>query len=68
MDSVQADYQSHLFTMRIWSEELGDGQTEWRGQVQHALSGETGYFREWPALIAWLLATLPQVDAAPPQL
>lgn len=26
---------SHLFTIRIWQEDLGQGQFEWRGKVQH---------------------------------
>ncbi len=49
---------SHLFTVRLWREELGDGQTELRGKVQHVSSGEVRYFRDWPALIAFLLALL----------
>jgi hypothetical protein len=53
--------RSHLFTVRVWQEELGDGQTEWRGQVQHVLSEETRYFREWAGLVDFLLATLSKV-------
>jgi hypothetical protein len=45
---------SHLFTVRLWLEELADGGSEWRGRVQHVLSGETRYFREWAALAAFL--------------
>ena len=48
-------HRSHLFTVRLWLEAWGDGQAEWRGQVQHVLSGEVRYFRQWPALIAHLL-------------
>jgi hypothetical protein len=33
--------------VRMWLEPLGDGQTEWRGKVQHVPSGESRYFREW---------------------
>ena len=44
---------SHLFTVRVWGEELGAGRVEWRGKVQYALSGEARYFREWAALIAF---------------
>lgn len=47
---------SHLFTVRLWSEDLGDDQVEWRGQVTHVLSGEAHYFREWQELDARLLA------------
>lgn len=53
--------RSQLFTVRLWAEELGDGQVEWRGQVQHVLSGDTGYFREWEALLEFLLATVSKV-------
>ncbi len=60
-------HQSHLFTVRLWVENLGDGRAEWRGQVQHVLSGETHYFRDWSRLIALLRALLPPAatDSAP---
>jgi len=44
--------------VRLWQEELGNGQTELRGKVQHVSSGEARYFRDWPSLIAFLLALL----------
>lgn len=37
--------------VRVWLEDLGDGKTEWRGQVKHVLSGEAQYFRDWFILI-----------------
>ncbi len=49
---------SHLFTVRLWREELGNGQTELRGKVQHVSSGEARYFRDWPTLIAFLQGLL----------
>ena len=45
---------SHLFTVRLWPKELGEEQVEWRGKVQHVLSGEAHYFREWQELTAQL--------------
>lgn len=36
--------------LRIWLEDLGSGQTDWRGKVQHVNSGEVRYFRDWPTL------------------
>jgi hypothetical protein len=45
---------SHLFTVRMWPEELGPGRVEWRGRAQHVLSGEARYFREWEDLIAFV--------------
>ena len=50
--------RSHLFTVRVWQEDMGDGQWEWRGKVQHVLSGEAFYFREWQELIARLKTRL----------
>jgi len=44
--------------VRLWQEELGNGQIELRGKVQHVSSGEARYFRDWPTLIAFLLALL----------
>lgn len=53
-DRALPSLTSHLFTVRVWREELGVGRVEWRGKVQHALSGEARYFREWAELIAFM--------------
>lgn len=45
---------SHLFTLRLWLEDLGGGETDWRGKVQHVNSGEARYFRDWPTLEAFV--------------
>ena len=42
---------SQLFTIRLWREEMGQGQVEWRGKLQRVLNGEAFYFRSWPELI-----------------
>jgi hypothetical protein len=55
---------THLFTVRLWLEELGEGQTEWRGEVYHVVSGERRYFRDGPALVAFLQAMLPKIGTA----
>ena len=49
---------SYLFTVRVWRTRLDDGRTEWWGQVQHVLSGERHYFRDWRGLITHLLSML----------
>jgi hypothetical protein len=53
---------SHLFTVRVWREELGAGRVEWRGKVQHALSGEARYFREWAELVAFVREQVNDTD------
>ncbi len=45
---------SHLFTLRLWLEDLGSGKTDWRGKVQHVNSGEARYFRDWSTLESFL--------------
>lgn len=50
--------RSHLFTVRVWEEEIRPGQTEWRGKVQLLTNGEVRYFREWAALGPLLLTML----------
>jgi len=63
VETVEPSPRSHLFTVRVWAEELGEGQTEWRGRVQHVTGGEVHYFRDWITLVALLTAMLPEVDA-----
>jgi hypothetical protein len=46
MPSERLMAPSHLFTVHLWAEDLGDGQTRWRGQVNHVLSRETQWFRK----------------------
>lgn len=65
MDDGQQTHSSHAFTLRVWQEELGDGQTEWRGQLRHVNSGETHYFREWSRLISLLIALLSDNEPSP---
>ena len=54
--------ESHLFMLRLWREDLGSGQTDWRGRVQHINSGETRYFRDWPTLKVFMERLLRQID------
>lgn len=63
MDLDQPYHPSHLFTVRVWPEEVDTGQVEWRGQVEHVLSGEIRYFRDWRTLIDHLLVMLPATEA-----
>jgi hypothetical protein len=42
--------RSQLFLVRVWQEQLGEGEIEWRGRVQNIHSGAVAYFREWDGL------------------
>ncbi len=64
MDKTGHQQRTHLFTVRLWLEDLGAGQTEWRGEVQYVVNGEKRYFRDWPALVALLQTMLPQQSDA----
>jgi hypothetical protein len=48
-------HHSQLFTVRVQLEDLGDGRSEWRGKVQHTLSGEACYFRDWQTLVTFIV-------------
>ena len=65
MTEDQAHYRKHLFSVRVWQEDLGAGQTEWRGKVQYVPNGEVRYFREWPSLAAMMQAMLPNATTNP---
>lgn len=53
--------RSHLFTVRVWEEEIEVDATEWRGKVQLLPSGEVRYFREWEGLVPLLRAMLAEL-------
>jgi hypothetical protein len=57
-----SSHTSHLFMLRMWPEDLGGGQTDWRGKVQHVNSGEVRYFRDWPTLEAFVEGLLLKTD------
>lgn len=46
--------RTRLFLVRLWNEELGDGESEMRGRLQDVSSGETSYFRDWEGLVEGL--------------
>lgn len=52
---------SCLFTLRLWHEQLGEGQMEWRGKVQYTDSGNALYFRQWGVMLEFLQETLEQI-------
>ncbi len=64
MTNEPRHHTSHLFTLRLWQESLGDGRTEWRGQLCHVLSGQTYYFRSWQAFVTQMMKSL--TDLEPP--
>lgn len=62
-DQERLNPNSYLFTVRLWPEELGGGQREWRGKVQHVMSGEVRYFRDWPGLTRFLQELLQNLES-----
>ena len=58
---------SHLFTVRVWEEEVGNGETEWRGKVQLVTGGDVRYFRGWAALAPLLITMLSESEPWPEQ-
>jgi hypothetical protein len=52
--NAKQDQNSHLFMVRFWKDDEPD-KKEWRGRVQHVVSGEARTFEDWPMLIDLLL-------------
>jgi hypothetical protein len=48
--------QTHFFTLRLWAERVTCEKSEIRFKVQHVLSGEVRYFRDWSMLIAYVMS------------
>jgi len=59
-DADQPSTSSQLFMLRMWLEDLGSGQTDWRCKVQHVNSGEVRYFRDWATLETFMEGLLHQ--------
>lgn len=55
---------SHLFTLRLWKEPLGDGLMELRFQVQYVLTGESRIFRDDETMVAYLRAKIEESERA----
>jgi hypothetical protein len=66
-DADRPTHSSHLFMLRLWLEDLGGGQADWRGKVQHVNSGEVRYFRDWPTLEAFVEGLLSRIDPEGPR-
>ena len=49
---------SHLFTLRVWSEVDEDGRARWRGKLRYIPADTIYYFRDWAALVPLILAAL----------
>ena len=62
MDTDQRYPSTHLFTLRVWLEDLDDGQSEPRGKVQHVLSGEARYFRDWDTLVTFVIKQVNRIQ------
>ena len=53
----QANETPRLFLLRLWREELAQGEVEWRGQMTSLANSEVRYFRN-PATLYDVLLTM----------
>jgi hypothetical protein len=60
-DANRPAQSSHSFILRMWLEDLGNGQLDWRGKVQHVNSGEVIFFRNWQTLETFVEGLLQKV-------
>ncbi len=68
MDKIRAS-DPRQFLIRLWPEDLGNGEVEWRGKAQDIATGDSSYFRGWAGLVAAIQKALAQPwdPDAPPE-
>lgn len=64
MDKPNRPARSYLFTVRLWAQDSDSDQVQWRGLVQHVLSGEYRYFKSWDSLEAFCMEVLARPQTA----
>jgi hypothetical protein len=64
MDTDQTSHAAQNFTLRIWREELGNGQSERRGQIRQVGNGEVRYFRDWQTMVSCIEELLAESEGA----
>src|SRR5260221_10407936 len=65
METPNPHLRSYLFTVRVWQEEIGTDQVEWRGKMQFVNNGDVRYFRGGAAPSPPLLTMFLEVDFNP---
>ncbi len=61
MDADPSQPPTYLFTVRLWHENLGNGDHEWRGKIKHVLSQEERSFRGYEGIGELILSLLPKL-------
>ncbi len=56
---------SYQFIVRLWTEDLGGGEREWRGKAQNIATGEFAYFRDLTGLADAIQKMLEQACIEP---
>lgn len=59
--------KTHLFTVRLWQTGPDHEKSQFRGKVQHVLSGEVRYFGDWRTLREFLVNQSREADALLPE-
>lgn len=62
MPTEPTNRQSHLFTLRLWTENLDEEEVEWRGRLHYVATDEVRYFSDWASLIPVLLNMLREAE------
>jgi len=55
-------HHSQLFALRLWTEQQDPASTEVRFKVQHVLSGEVRYTRNWAEVEAFVMQIFQELE------
>jgi hypothetical protein len=66
--TVEPGGATRLFAVRLWREEL-DAGSDYRGSVRNLVSGASRGFRDWSAMVAFMVSHVEQEERAgrPPE-
>src|SRR5260370_13931319 len=65
METPNPHLRSYLFTVRVWQEEIGTDQVEWRGEMALVTNRELRQFLGWTGLSPPLLTMFSALDSTP---
>src|SRR5260370_24877363 len=65
METPNPHLRSYLFTVRVWQEEIGTDQVEWRGKKPMVNNGGVGYFQGGRGPVPLLLTMFSWVASNP---
>jgi hypothetical protein len=63
LNTVSLQNHSHLFLVRLWTQEESEGHVKWQVKVQHLKSGQARFLQSVPDLVDVLTAMVNDLES-----